>query len=92
MVESRKMKTYDKIKFRQELSQIDRETILGPYSRDPVNMAATFYGIFESNLHVHAPIRKKIRNLSTPWLPASLKSWIMKRDVLKREAEKFFVK
>ena len=52
-------------------------------------MAATFQGIFESILDVHAPVRKtRIRNQFTPWLTASLKSRIMKRDILKREVEK----
>ena len=42
------MKKYDKIQFRQDLNQIEWETILGPYSSDPVNMAAMSQGIFES--------------------------------------------
>ena len=53
------MKKYDKIQFRQDLNQIEWETILGPYSSDPVNMAAMSQGIFESILDVHAPVRKK---------------------------------
>jgi len=64
----------DKIQSRQDLNQIDWETILSPYSSDPVNMAATFQGIFESTLDVHAPLQKKrIRNQFTPWPTASLK-------------------
>ena len=89
IVESRNLKKYDRIQFRQDLNQIEWETVLGPYSRDPVNMAATFQGIFESILDVYAPVQKKrIRNHFTPWLTASLKSWMTKRDILKREVEK----
>ena len=51
-------------------------------------MAATFQGIFESILDIHAPVRKRIRNHLTPWLTASLKSRILKKDILKREVEK----
>ena len=58
------------------LSLIEWETILGPYSRDPVNMAATFQEF--SNGHVQF----------APWLTASLKNRMMKRDILKREVEK----
>ena len=82
------MKKYDKIQFHQDPNQIEWEAILGPYCRDPVNMAATFQGNFKSILDVHAPERKKgIFNQFTLF-PASLKSRMMKRDILKRETEK----
>ena len=50
VVQSRNMKKYDKTHFRHDLNQIEWETILGPYSSDPVSMAATFQEIFESIL------------------------------------------
>ena len=71
------------------MNQIEWETILSPYSSDPVSMAATFQEFFESILDVHAPLRKKrIHNQFTPWLTASLKGLMMKSDVLKKEAVK----
>ena len=48
IIESRSMKMYDKTHFRQDLNQIEWETIPSPYSSDPVRMAATFQEIFES--------------------------------------------
>lgn len=90
IVESRNMKKYDKMLFRQDLQQIDWETILSPFNNDPVSMAATFQEIFESILNLHAPVRKKrVRSQFAPWLTASLKNLMMERDMLKQEAEKY---
>ena len=53
------MKKFDKMRFRNDLQQIDWETILCPYDNNPKIMAATFQEIFESILNLHASIRRK---------------------------------
>ena len=55
--ESRNMKKYDKkMLFRNDLEQVDWESILRPYDNDPVSMAATFQETFESILYLHTPV------------------------------------
>ena len=83
------MKKYDKMLFRNDLQQIDWETILRPFDNDPASMAATFQEIFESILNIHAPVRKKrARSQFAPWLTVSLKNLMRERDILKQEAER----
>ena len=81
------MKKYDKMLFRKDLEQIDWANILSPLDNGPVSMAASFQEIFESILNVHATARKK-RARFAPWLSVSLKNLMIKRDILKQEAEK----
>ena len=59
VVESRNMNKYDKMLFRNDLEQVDWESILRPFDNDPVSMAATFQETFESILNLHAPVKTK---------------------------------
>ena len=73
--------------FRQDLQQIDWETILSPFNVDPSSMATKFLEIFESILNSHSPLRRKrVRNDFAPWLSASLRKLMLKRDRTKRLA------
>lgn len=59
VVESRKLKKYDKMLFRHDLQQIDLETILSPFNGDPSGMETTFLEIFELILNAHKPLKTK---------------------------------
>ena len=60
IVESHKMKKYDKVLFQHVLRQINWETTLAlPFVSDPSAMAGTFQEIFESLLNVHDPSKKE---------------------------------
>ena len=84
VVESRNINKYDKMLFRNDLEQVDWESILRPFDNDPVSMAATFQETFESILNLHAPVKKKrIRSQFAPWLTVSLKNLMKERDILK---------
>ena len=78
VVEFRNLKKYDKMLFRQDLQQIDWETILSPFNVDPSSIATTFLEIFESILNSYAPLgRKRVRNDFAPWLSASLRKLML---------------
>ena len=77
------MNKYDKMLFRNDLQQINLETILRPCDNDPKHMAATFQEISESILHLHAPMkRKRVRSQ----LNVSLKNLMRERDKLKQQS------
>ena len=58
VLETRCMSNYDRALFRNDLQQIDWETILSSHADNPDNMATTFQEIFESVLDIHAPLKK----------------------------------
>ena len=75
--------------FRNDLEQVDWESILPPFDNDSVSMTATFQETFESILNLHAPAKKKrVRSQFPPWLTVSLKNLMWEREILKQEAVK----
>ena len=56
VLETRCLSNYDRAFFRNDLQQIDWETILSSHTDNPDNMATTFQEIFESVLDIHAPL------------------------------------
>ena len=56
---TRSLSSYDRALFRNDLQQIDWETIFSSYADNPDNMATTFQEIFESVLDIHAPLKKE---------------------------------
>ena len=58
IVETRNLKNYDKKSFRNDLSMFDWQTILGPISENPNELASIFQGILELVLEMHAPLKK----------------------------------
>ena len=89
IIESCNVSTYDRVSFQYDLQQIDWETILNPHANDPNSMAATFQEIFESILHIHAPLRKKrIRPDPAPWITPEIRKLMKERDRAKKDAIK----
>ena len=69
IIEIRNLKKYDKEFFRNYLSMFDWQTILGPVSENPNEMASIFQGIIELVLETHAPLKKRrVRGEYAPWL------------------------
>ena len=88
IIESRNMRKYNKAHFRNNIQQVEWETILRPYFDNTTDMATIFQEIFESILDIHAPLRRKrVRSEFAPWLTLSLKRSILERDKLKVQAE-----
>ena len=58
VLETRSLSNYDRALFRNDMQQIDWETILSPYADNRNNMAIIFQEIFESVLDIHAPLKK----------------------------------
>ena len=82
------MRKYNKAHFRNNIQQVEWETILRPYCDNTIDMATIFQEIFESILDIHAPLRRKrVRSDFAPWLTLSLKRSILERDKLKVQAE-----
>ena len=82
------MRKYNKVHFRNEIQQVECETILRPYCDNTMDMAAMLQEIFESILDIYAPLRRKrVRSDFAPWLTLSLKRSILERDKLKVQAE-----
>ena len=88
VIESRNMRKYNKAYFRNDIQQVEWETIRSPYFDNTTDMATIFHEIFESILAIHAPLRRKrVRSDFAPWLTPSLKRSILERDKLKVQAE-----
>ena len=51
------MRKYNKAHFRNDIQQVEWETILSPYCDNIMDMATVFQEIFESILDIHAPLR-----------------------------------
>ena len=58
VLETRCLSNYDRALFRNDLQQLDWETILSSHADNPDNMATTFQEIFESVLDIRAPLKK----------------------------------
>ena len=85
VLETRCLSNYDRALFRNDLQQIDWETILSPYADNPDNMATTFQEIFESVLDIHAPLKKRrVGNTSAPWITPDIRKLMKERDAAKK--------
>ena len=62
VLETRCLSNHDRALFRNDLQQIDWETILISHADNPDNMATTFQETFESVLDIHAPLKKEGRH------------------------------
>jgi len=56
VIESRNMRKYNKIHFRNDIQQVEWETILIPYCDNTTNMATLIQEIFESILVIHTQL------------------------------------
>ena len=85
VLETRCMSNYDRALFRNDLQQIDWETILSSHADNPDNMAITFQEIFESVLDIHAPLKKRrVCNTSAPWITPDIRKLMKERDAAKK--------
>ena len=85
VLETRCMSNYDRALFRNDLQQIDWETILSSHADNPDNMATTFQEIFESVLDIHAPLKKRrVCNTSAPWITPDIRKLMKERDAVKK--------
>ena len=88
VIESCYMRKYNKAHFRNDIQQIEWETILSLYCHNTTDMATTVQDKFESILDIHALLRRKRFRINfTPWLTPSLKRSILERDKLKVQAK-----
>ena len=85
VIESRNMRKYNKAYARNDIQQVEWDTILSAYCDNTMDMATIFLEIFESILDIHAPLR--VRSDVAPWLTPSLKRSILERDKLNVQAE-----
>ena len=89
-METRSLSKYDRALFRNELQQIDWETILSSYADNPDNMATTFQEIFESVLDIHAPLKKRrVGSTSTPWITPENWKLMRERDAAKKATKTY---
>ena len=87
MIETRHLRKYNKQKFLADLQQIDRNSILDPFSNNQVKMASTFQESFESLLETHARLKTKmLRKQNSPWITSKIRQDMEKRDELQKLA------
>ena len=90
LLETRSLSNYDGALFRNDLQQIDWETILSSYADNPDNVATTFQEIFESILGIHAPLKKRrVGNTSTPWITPEIRKLMRERDAAKKATKTY---
>ena len=90
LLETRSLSKYDRALFRNDLQQIDWETILSSYADNPDNMATTFQEIFESVLDIHAPLKKRrVGSTSTPWITPEIRKLMRERDAAKKATKTY---
>ena len=93
VLETRCLNNYDRALFRNDLQQIDWETILSPHAANPDNVAATFREIFESVLDIHAPLKKRrVGNTSAPCITPDIRKLMKERDAAKKATKKHLLK
>ena len=84
-VETRMLKNYNKEEILSALHSVYFTTLFSELSFDPNKMTATFHGVVESLLNIHAPLRKgKVRVEYAPWLNPSIRAIMRNRDLIKR--------
>ena len=89
VLETRNLSKYDRGLFRNDLQQIDWETILNPYADNPDNIDTTFQVIFELVLDIHAPLKKRrLGNTPTPWITPEIRKLMKERDATKKATKK----
>ena len=88
ILETRCLSNYDRALLRNDLQQIDWETILSSHADNPDNMATTLQEIFESVLEIHAPLKKRrVGNTSAPWIAPDIRKLMKERDAAKKETK-----
>ena len=81
VIKTRNLRKCNKQKFLAGLQQVDWISILDPLSNDPEKTASTFREIFESQLEIHNPLKKKmIRNQYALWVTCNMQKGMEKRD------------
>ena len=79
-VETRNLRKYNKSLFRNDVEQVDRESILNSGNKCD-EMTNKFHETFQSSLDIHAPIKKKRQCSQTaPWMTPLIRELILKRD------------
>ena len=77
----RSLRNYDKVKFLNDLKEVNWEVALSPYSESPNLMVDKFHEIFDDLLNTHTPIRiKKVRNQPATWITTEIKRLMEERD------------
>ena len=85
ILETRSLRNYDKMKFINDLKEVNWEVALSPFSESPNLMVDKFHEIFDGLLSTHAPIRKKkVRNQPAPWIKPEIKRLMEERDRAKK--------
>ena len=89
ILETRSLRNYDKMKFINDLKEVNWEVALSPFSESPNLMVDKFHEIFDALLNTHAPIRrKKVRNQPAPWITPEIKRLMEERDRAKKNSIK----
>ena len=89
ILEIRSLSKYDRALFRNDLQQIDWETILSSYADKPDNIATTFQEVVESVLDIHAPLKKRrLGNTPSPWITPEIRKLMTERDVANKATRK----
>ena len=87
-METRNLRKYDRFLFRNDVQQVDWESILN-FGNNCDKMTNTFQENFQSILDIHAPIKKKRQHSHTvPWMTPLIRELILKRGAAKKDAEK----
>ena len=89
ILETRSLRNYDKMKFINDLKEVNWEVALSPFSESPNLMVDKFHEIFDGLLNTHASIRrKKVRNQPAPWITPEIKRLMEERDRAKKNSIK----
>ena len=89
ILEIRFLSKYDRQLFRDDLQQIDWETILSSCADNPDNIATAFQEVYESVLDIHAPLKKRrLGNTPSPWITPETRKLMKERDVAKKATRK----
>ena len=89
VVETRNLKKYERTLCRNDLQQVDWETIFNSCNNNRNEMTTTFQEIFQLILDIHAPIKKKkLHSQTAPWMTPLVRELMIKRDAAKKVAKR----